>query len=240
MSDTQVYKGEVMTKFSFEVPLKHLEDFHDEQDFIFALSFLFGNPRYDHYIHNQDKELWIDNSYNETKEPGDVEYLAELADIFTPNILIAPDTAEWNHQKMQDEYLNLRIISGLDDSRLSIIIHHPDWIGYYKSWGIKNFCIPYDYRYCTLEKLRRFSECHFLGLVSINEILYSNPPSCDTSMPIKLSLIKWDLDKWIKEGCPHIHTSKTFFDCVLTQKELLLAKSNIRRLKELCQEKSSS
>ncbi len=226
-----------MTKFSFEVPLDHLEDFHEDQDFIFSLSFLFQDPGYCNYIKLCDLDLWIDNSYNETKAPESVDYLYRLYETYQPKILIAPDTVEWNHQRMQEEYNKLRDIGGIDDKFLSIIIHHPDWIGYYKSWGIHNFCVPYDFRYCTHQKLIRFSECHFLGLVSVDELRMARPPSCDTSMPIKLAIVGLSIDDWVRMGCPHVHTSKEFFYTKLDKAQVTRGKYNIRRLKELCQER---
>ena len=58
-----------MTRFSFEVPIAHLETFEDLQDFHFALSMLFAEGRYKNFYSNlpRNKEVWLDNSFNEQK-----------------------------------------------------------------------------------------------------------------------------------------------------------------------------
>lgn len=223
-----------MTKFSFEVPLAHLDEFDQDQDFLFTLSFLYKDWRYLSYVSNSDKEIWIDNSYNETKQACQVEDMLHLFNCISPNLVISPDHAEWGHQKMLEVWQEMT--KDLNKEDVSIIVHHPDWIGYYRSWGVEHFCVPYDFRYCTLSKLNRFSGCHFLGLVSVKEISIAKPPSCDTSMPIKLALIGQTMDEWIQGECKHIHTDPEFFNLKMTSKEIKLAKENIRRLRELCQE----
>jgi hypothetical protein len=122
---------------------------------------------------------------------------------------------------------------GVKPEHIIVIIHHPDWIGHYRSYGITNFAVPYDFRYCTDAKLKRFGQAHFLGLVSIREIQIVNPPSCDTSIPIKLALANMTLDEWVRTGCKHIHTVPSFFDIKMTKNQINIARYNIERLKEV-------
>ena len=80
---------------------------------------------------------------------------------------------------------------------------------------------------------------HFLGLLSIPEILQYRPRTCDTSMPIKLALRNETIRDWAGKGYPHVHTKdlgfegKDFFNATMTDKQLKLAKSNIEHLKEV-------
>ena len=61
------------TKFSFEVPSNHLEDFEPFQDFYFALSFLCKkSTEYLNYFLGkkvEGKKVFLDNSFNELRRP---------------------------------------------------------------------------------------------------------------------------------------------------------------------------
>jgi len=224
-----------MTEFSFEVPLRHLKDFDEDQDFYFTLSFLFQHTEYASYIAQvrlSEREVWIDNSTNELRQPESCSSLAELYRSLSPAYVIAPDHPDWNQETMLLKALELSHCN-VPLQKVMVIIHHPDWIGHFSSYGLRNFAIPYDFRYCTESKLKRFGECHFLGLVSVSELKCANPPTCDTSMPIKLACVDKTLEQWVSAGCPHVHTEPNFFNKALTLREVKLAKDNIRALKEV-------
>lgn len=219
------------TKFSFEVPIAHLNEFDEDQDFYFSLSFLYDKPEYYKFMMSTDKEMWIDNSTNELKKPDSCSSLANLLCSTKASRVVAPDHPDWNQETMLNSFTDM-VNCDLSKEVVVVVIHHPDWIGHFKSYGIVNFAVPYDFRYCTRSKLKRFSTCHFLGLLSIQELLIAKPPTCDTSIPIKLALLNKTLDEWIKSGCPHIHTHPEFFSLKLTSQEIKLSKQNIKRLKE--------
>ena len=230
-----------MTKFAFEVPLKYLDDFDEDQDFYFTLSFLFEHKEYAKYfsqINNTGRwsadlarrSIWIDNSTNELRTPESCEGLAKLFNSIQPEFVVAPDHPDWNQETMLLTALELGHCDVPLD-RIITIVHHPDWIGHFRSYGLTNFAAPYDFRYCTQEKLKRFSSCHFLGLVSLHELKVARPLTCDTSMPIKLALEDKTLQEWAEAGCPHIHTVKDFFQQKMSFKEIKLAKRNIQELK---------
>jgi hypothetical protein len=225
-----------MTKFAFEVPLKHLEDFDEDQDFHFTLSFLFENQVYNEYFHKiteaGDKSIWVDNSTNEMRTPESCSGLAKLFKSIDPEFVIAPDHPDWNQETMLLTAVDLSLCNVPVD-RIMVIVHHPDWIGHFRSYNFNHFAAPYDFRYCTREKLKRFSTCHFLGLVSVDEIKIAQPPTCDTSMPIKIALEGASLKDWISAGCPHVHTTTNFFGRKMTTTEIKLAKKNIQELKKL-------
>jgi hypothetical protein len=224
-----------MTLFSFEVPLKHLEDFDHLQDFHFSLSFLYKYPEYKEFMLNTKKELWLDNSTNELKEPDSCSLLSALSNEVNAVKVIAPDHPDWNQETMLNSFLSLQKC-GVPSEKICVIIHHPDWIGHFKSYGVRHFAVPYDFRYCTREKLKRFGECHFLGLLSIQELKIAKPTTCDTSMPIKLALLGQTMQDWMVNGCPHLHSTPHFFDLTLSIKEVRLAKENIQELRRLLDE----
>mgnify|MGYP007112013540 CR=1 FL=1 len=70
------------TLFSFEVPIAHLNDFEDLQDFHFSLSFVYDDPKYKAFMMRQAsrgyKPVWLDNSYNEKLEAESSHKLVAL------------------------------------------------------------------------------------------------------------------------------------------------------------------
>jgi len=224
-----------MIKLSFEVPIKHLEAFEHLQDFHFSLSFLYKYPEYKEFMLRTKKELWLDNSTNELKQPDSCSLLSKLYTELQPTYVVAPDHPDWNQETMLNSFLKLQDC-GVPPEKICVIIHHPDWIGHFKSYEVKHFAVPYDFRYCTREKLKRFEECHFLGLLSIQELKIAKPATCDTSMPIKLALLGQTMEDWVSNGCPHLHSTPGFFNLTLSIKELQLAKKNIQELRHLLDE----
>ena len=67
---------------------------------------------------------------------------------------------------------------------------------------------------------------HFLGLISIPEIRDFHPPTCDTSMPIKLAMKGMMLRDWAAKDYPHIYThelgnqGEDYFNAKLTTEQL--------------------
>ena len=62
------------TLMSFEVPIPHLEDFKENQDFIFWLSYLCTDQRYLDYLKTKRKKGFIvilDNSFEELHRPDE-------------------------------------------------------------------------------------------------------------------------------------------------------------------------
>jgi len=224
---------ETITQLSFEVPLHYLREFDEDQDFYFTLSFLFKDPCYWDTIQRlvNKRMVWVDNSTNEVRTPDDVNHLATLYRQIRPTRIIAPDHPDWGPETILTNALALAK-KHVPKGRIVVITHHPDWIGHFFSYGISNFAVPYDFRYCTRDKLKRFGGCHFLGLLSVEELLIARPKTCDTSMPIKLALQGLTLREWIKAGCPHIHSTPNFFHLKMTRRQVRLAKQNIRHLKQ--------
>ena len=224
------------TKFSFEVPLKHLDDFDEDQDFLFTLSFLFASPEYCTYVSDkaQGRPVWVDNSTNELKQPDSIASLLALYKGLSADFVVAPDHPDWNQESMLLKWLELSKLASPE--RTFCVIHHPDWIGHFTSYGVVKFAAPYDFRYCSLAKLMRFSECHFLGLLSVRELQLAKPPTCDTSMPIKLAFSGLSVQEWVEANCPHIHSTPGFFDQSMTLEQVKKAKENIKELRSLLSE----
>ena len=77
-----------MLRLSFEVPLKHLNDFHEDQDFIFSLSMLYQNNKYTKYIKQckeRGYEIWLDNSFNEKQQADPPEKLVQIYMNYKPD-----------------------------------------------------------------------------------------------------------------------------------------------------------
>lgn len=232
-----------MKGFSFEVPIKHLDDFSDLQDYIFALSFLFKDKDYEDYISRQKEDgkiIVLDNSYNELKVPTKVVELVNLFNEINADYVIAPDCDTWtidNYTLIWNE-----ITLYLPFEKIFMVARCPRHFSFFEELGVKNIAIPYEFRpaYTGIppagEKYH-FPEdialrgAHFLGLNTAWEPLYSQAKSCDTSMPIKVALKGMTIEDWIYSGCKHIDTEIDFFARKMKPIEVHLARENITFLK---------
>ena len=228
-----------MTKFSFEVPLKHLNDFLEDQDFIFALSILTEHQVYKDFLTNVRpyKTIWMDNSFNETFQAEDSHKLAWLYRMYKPVRVISPDSPTMSTVEIVKHFRDLK--SHLVDVG-DIIVVVRDWTMYTELADVaQNFAVSYHVRgqNFTYDDLKEIPKIHFLGLINPYEVDNCKPASCDTSMPVKLAKKGWTMEYWCDQDCPHIHTKdlgyqgNDFFNTVMTTSEIDLAKMNINWLK---------
>jgi len=232
-----------MTKWSFEVPIAHLDDFEDLQDFIFALSFLVDiNNTYRGWLREQSvkglKTIWLDNSFNELAKADQAKSLAFIARDIGAHKIVSPDDPSWNTTQIADAWE--KTANWIPDDHLVAVVKNLEMHNYMKSIGAQHFAISYHVRR-TLELMDYgwAKDMHFLGLVSDKEIRAWSPPSCDTSRPIKLALQGIDMDHWISNNClttyhPPGQGKLPYFNVKMTTKEIDLARHNIVKLKEVC------
>lgn len=239
-----------MTKFSFEVPLKHLNDFDEDQDYHFCLSMLFDRPEYEEYhrqVRNKGlKTIWIDNSFNEKFEADKESDLIYLFNQFHATRVVAPDSIHWETDQIKKSFINI----SRHTSRRATILVCRNYKMYTDLQGLfpGTFAVSYwkrpgsQYAEWTTHQLQLVTgeaNLHFLGLNSIQELLDVRPLSCDTSMPVKLALVNQTLRQWIENGCPHINTKdlgvhgSDFFNTTMTTQQIDLAKENIQCLRQL-------
>ena len=237
-----------MIKFSFEVPIKHLNTFHDKQDYIFALSFLCKNKPYWEYLKQCRRDnctIILDNSYNELKVATPVE---EMLDIFYPieaDYMICPDNDLWPIDKYMEVLDEVKLNISLD--KLYMVARNPLHYKAFKDAGVKNIAIPYEFRpwyfnynndgFSADRNSNFLKNSHFLGLNTYYEPKAFQCNSCDTSMPIKLALEGITLERWIEKGCYHIDTDLDFFRLEMTKEQVETARHNIDILKRITNKK---
>ena len=224
-----------MTKFAFEVPLKHLDAFTDLQDYLFALSFLMKDPRYVDYLKfaHVHKLLILDNSFNELRRPQSADELWELSKKVNADYVISPDSDAWTTRELLDEYKAMKKV-GFSREQILLPIRSTEEFALANAEGVKLFTIPYRYRPFFPESFP-WMKTHFLGLRDPLEVKMCRPLSCDTSMPVKLATKGIELRTWILAICPHEHTLPSYFDTEMTMSQVELARRNIKQLKEMCE-----
>lgn len=234
-----------MTKFSFEVPIKHLQDFEDLQDFHFTLSMLYDNPIYRSFYEEQrakgEKTIWLDNSYNEKLSADSLSTLMGIANSLDVDKIIAPDSPEWSKEQIGDAFLEAA--THISPKKLICVVKDVEMKEYMLKLGATHFATSYWVRpNLSLITQMKLMPSHFLGLISIPEIRDFHPPTCDTSMPIKLAMKGMMLRDWAAKDYPHIYThelgnqGEDYFNAKLTTEQLAQARLNIIRLKEVCNE----
>ncbi len=220
-----------MTKFSFEVPIDYLEEFHEFQDFGFALSFLMGEKSYKEYFQTYQGVWILDNSFNEIQKPESPWSMAKYYKDLLPSLVISPDSDQWDKDQVAKafeflaESVPLHRIIGIFKTEVEFFA--------LAKKGCSNWASSYAHRSLMPEWLLKMPN-HFLGCLGPQEIHLLRPESCDTSMPVKLALAECTVDQWILNGCPHILSKPGFFYTKLSPREITLAKQNIIRFKEVC------
>lgn len=237
-----------MTKFSFEVPYQHLNDFHDLQDFYFILSCQEGNQIFRAHMNDVMvaglHSIWVDNSFNETQLATHHHEVLHVFNELRAQKIIPPDALGWTSEQIIEQ---VREIERHDIPlwKMSIVTSSPRimFAVYAELIAARNIAIPYATRDTWGEEDMHWAFCHYnvhyLGLNNLKEIIAYQPDSCDTGMPIKLALQDKTLDDWVADGCPHIYNKdlgeagRDYFNSRLTPEQLDLARRNICQLKEL-------
>jgi hypothetical protein len=230
-----------MTQFSFEVPIKHLHDFEEEQDFIFALSFLmYQSPTYEEYIritckYGQDLKVVIDNSFNETNLPIASQEMARLFFKYEPAAVISPDADWWGPVEVANAYQELASYLWAPH-RVMGVYRNAEQHDLLLKAGCSQFAIPYEFR----GGLPPWP-AHYLGLGDLAPVREDQPISLDTSIPIKMAIRGERFEDWdglYRRTYPHetsagrLQRIWDYFNCELTPQQLDLAIHNIRALKE--------
>jgi hypothetical protein len=233
-----------MTKWSFEVPTAHLDDFEDLQDFIFALSFLIDTDnKYRGWLREQSvkglKTIWLDNSFNELARADQAKSLAFIARDIGAHRVVSPDDPSWDIVRIADAWE--KTANWIPEDFLVVVVKSLEMYNYMQSIGAQHFAISYHIRRdWTLEDTLWVPQnIHFLGLCNTNEIKACQPISCDTSRPIKLAIENRTLDDWMEEGFnnqyhPPGQGKLPYFNMKMTTKQIDLARHNIIKLKEVC------
>lgn len=234
--------------FSFEVPLKHLDDFEPYQDFHFAISTHCIDRNYiDFYKSHTElglKTVWLDNGFNETKQADDphdlIYYMREMGAIK----VFSPDDIEWEYSKIEQAYETMTRHLG-HKSVIPVLRNMDFYERFSKTHPTTVVAVPFrrrpdgvspEWNNGQLIDLCSAEWVHYLGLNNIEELEKTRPNSCDTSIPIKLAMIKKSTLSWAKANCPRIHRAdlpKDFFNCTLTTKEIDDAIKNIQQLKKI-------
>jgi hypothetical protein len=221
-----------MTKFSYEVPLAHLDDFDKYQDLYFILSFLCMNPHYRDFIKEKrgDRRVILDNSFNELGVPDRPDRMAKFFYELNADFVVSPDSDGWSLEQLTKAYKEMTKL--IPEEKVLVVVRSVEEWNWFIDNGSPYYCTTFYHR-PELPKYILNLSYHFLGLNRPEEIKRFGPISCDTSMPIKLALQGKTMSQWISEGCPHIHTKdvKGFFDLTLTKDQLNLALENCKWIK---------
>lgn len=222
---------------SIEVPLKHLDEFHEDQDYIFTLSFLFKEKLYQDYVLRNKKHHILDNSYNELGRPQSATEMIEIMKQYNASMIVAPDSDDWSFGDMIQSYSAVAARVGIN-STLGVARTLTE-ITALTRLNAPYIALPYEHRLCLPPQgVKTNAKLHFLGLNNIMEVFVYSPISIDTSMPVKIALLGMTVDEWVMNSCPHIHTkdlmqSDDFFNMKMSKNQIKLSKTNINRLKEI-------
>jgi hypothetical protein len=240
-------------KASFEVPIAHLYDFDEYQDYLFVLSHLCENPAYKSYVMSSNKFKILDNSAYELKRSIPVSRLYDIAEEIKADVIVVPDVlgnADETLKMTEEFYKEFTKRPGLKNVKTMIVPQGVTYSEYlmcyykmrefpYDMIGI-SFYIPgplFESEDLRLKKVQSVvnvelnRRIHLLGLYRSSFLYeykkYLSIESIDTSMPVVLAIYgKEFTDKSVKEKRP-----ASFFDLRLNKEQLNLAKKNIDSFK---------
>jgi hypothetical protein len=230
------------TKFAFEVPHAHLEEFEDLQDFHFILSIHYNNKRYKEFYLDQAlnglKRVWLDNGFNEKGKADSVSTLVRYFIELHADKVIAPDATKWDPTKLLASFH--RMARYVPTNKIIMVANSPIAVDMAYIHNIRNIAIPFRLRPTwPSEYKNRLEGHHFLGLNSIDEIREFKPSTLDTSIPIRLAMKRMTMRSWHEGGCNRKglwHKDMPgYYDIVMTKYQLALARHNIMELKEVGQ-----
>lgn len=249
-----------MTKFAFEVPIRHLADFDEDQDFFFGLSFLLGYSldykRYLMWKIMDGRGVIIDNGFNETQEPAKPSDMAVLWWDHRPDAIIAPDADNWSAYQLLEAYRETRKRVRVDPNPVMGLFRNRTEYYDLQLSGCRQFGISYWY-YTDTNYWNRWTadvqlaNHHWLGLGDLSIMQAHKPKSLDTALPIKWAIKGQTFADWVNEGGLHnrgtanpydlrsenrLRRAMDYFDTTLTPAQIDLAKANIRALKEAVNE----
>jgi hypothetical protein len=181
---------------------------------------------------------WLDNSYNEKMKAESIKQLRSIADQTGVDKIICPDDPSWSTAEILLKYYEMNIF--YPPENLIVVVNSEEMYKVALKNGVKNCAVSYWTRPnpIYLSEHAWLHNLHFLGLLTIDELVLCEPPSCDTSMPIKLAIKGQTMEDWLAEGCPHINTKdlglygSDFFRSNLDPGTIKLARENILYLKD--------
>jgi hypothetical protein len=242
-------------KVSFEVPLAHLYDFDEYQDYLFVLSHLCENPLYKNYVISSNKFKILDNSAYELKRSVPASQICDVAEEIKADVIVVPDVLGDTDETLkvtEEFYKEFTKRPGLKGVKTMIVPQGTTYseylMCYYKMRGFPydmigvSFYTPgplFESEDLRLKKVQSIvnaepnKKIHLLGLYRPSFLYeykkYLSIESIDTSMPVALAVYgKEFTDKSVKEGRP-----PAFFDLRLNKEQLSLAKRNIDNFKRI-------
>lgn len=238
-------------KVSVEVPIHHLKDFDDLQDYIFILAHLCTNPTYKEYVKSSKKLKILDNSAFELGGSVDPIFLCDLAEELGVDVIVVPDVLNNTSEtlkateKFYTEFLRRKskvktmiVPQGYDLSEFCMCLYKMlvfpfDIVGvsYVTPPGLD----PESQRLKKVEYVVNITskDVHLLGLCRPSFLFeykkYVQIKSIDTSLPVVYAYYnKAFTSTSFKEERP-----SSFFDIKFSDEQLELAKRNITVFKSL-------
>jgi len=190
-------------KFSFEVPIKYLEEIDECQDYVYALAHMLDNKKYFEYVTKTEKMVILDNSAHELGESIDVKKYIKLCEKINPDIIILPD--KLFDRKRTDELSNefIRLYTGkaklmkvVQGSNIKEYISHFLKIQYDNKIDIVGISMSRRLIAPSLSFVLKYNELtmpiHLLGCCSPIELIEAsgstNISTIDTGLPINFAI----------------------------------------------------
>ena len=228
--------------FSFEVPINHLEEFDEYQDFYFTLAQMFKDKRYKEFYMTSRKPVWLDNGANEQGYPCSVMELAVLLHEGDFTHFLLPDFPDlWSNPATKALASELMRMYRREYSSIWLYNATPVPVCYDETdivesvgLGYRTIALPYDVDRSRLLEFVKGKDVyvHLLGYRQAGELEHPNVVSIDTSFPIKLAMggIPWNPS--MARDPKGLKTTNNYFYQTLTPEQVKLAIKNIQAMKD--------
>lgn len=202
-------------KFSFEAPIKYLEELDEDQDYLFIIAHHLNNKKYFEYCKNNDKIKILDNSAYELGESISPEKLKKYAELLKVDIVVLPDKLydKKRSKELEDEFISLfgsrerkdfefmKVVCGnnlseyLESLKENLNDKNVDILGISKSRTsiAPNLSFIMNKYFEYVSETNKEKPIHLLGLSHPFEIkeaaLYPCIKSIDTGLPINFAFV---------------------------------------------------
>ena len=227
-------------KLAFELPLRYFDEFAQEEDFHYILlDYALHHKKYrERYTSlNDNKDLWLDNSFNELGHSLPIPDIIKGIELVHPTHVVAYEKNEPHQnliaiEKTKEEILKrnlpVKLIGTWKGTKweLEVMKHIVDLIA-----------LPYDIDRTFVFKLYPPTMFHFFGFRSLKELYLYTPLSLDTSVPFRAAQIGISLRD--RQRRPK-HLPAYDPNMLLSKEQLNLVRDNIESIRETTTDLQSS
>lgn len=184
-------------KLALEIPIRHWYDFIDYEDFHYTLVHLVNtHQEYRHRYQSlkDDKDLWLDNSFNELRETVSIGEILKGIEAIGPTHVVVMEAFDPKRNLVLAELTKTELVKrGLGSLKTVACWRGTQWEMKTLKQIVDIVALPYDSNRNYGLSISNAKDHHFFGFRNFDEVRKWKPLSLDTSAPIRAAAMGIDL-----------------------------------------------